>query len=46
MKRQFCLDLFDVGNFKETIFSIFDKHAPIEQKYLQASETPYDKGIT
>ena len=29
---------FDVSNFKETIFNIFDKHTAIKQKYLCANE--------
>ena len=37
----FAFDQFDVSNFKETIFNIFDKHAPIEQK---KSNPFYDKG--
>ena len=32
--NNFAFDQFDVSNFKETIFNIFDKHAPIKQKYL------------
>ena len=35
-----AFDQFDVSNFKETIFNIFDKHAPIK-KYLPANETPF-----
>ena len=30
-----------MSNFKETIFNIFDKHAPIKQKYLRANEAPF-----
>ena len=37
----FAFDQFDVSNFKETIFNIFDKHAPIKQKYFWASEAPF-----
>ena len=37
----FAFDQFDVSNFKETIFNIFDKHASIEQK---KSNPFYDKG--
>ena len=32
---------FDVSNFKETIFNIFNKHAPIKQKYIRTNETPF-----
>ena len=32
---------FDVSNFKETILNVFDKHAPVKQKYLRASEVPF-----
>ena len=37
--NNFAFDQFDVGNFKEAIFNIFDKHAPIKQKYLRANES-------
>ena len=30
-----------MSNFKETIFNIFDKHAPIKQKYLRANEASF-----
>ena len=44
--KNFAFDQFGVGHFKETILNIFDKHAPIKQKYLRANEAPfYDKGI-
>ena len=33
--NNFAFDQFDAGNFKETIFTIFDKHAPIKQKYFK-----------
>ena len=36
-----AFDQFDVSNFEETIFNIFDKHAPIKQKYLPANESPF-----
>ena len=39
--KNFAFDQFDVSNFKETIFNIFDKHAPIKQKYLRANEAPF-----
>ena len=34
---------FDVSNSKETIFNIFDKHAPIKQKYRRVNEAHYMK---
>ena len=34
---------FEVSNIKETIFNIFDKHAPIKQKYLRVNEAHYMK---
>ena len=37
----FAFDQFDVSNFKETIFNIFDKHAPIKQKYFRTNEVPF-----
>ena len=39
--NNFAFDQFDVRNFKETIYDIFDKHAPIKQKYLRANEAPF-----
>ena len=39
--NNFAFGQFDVGNFKETIFNIFHKHAPIKQKYLRANEAPF-----
>ena len=39
--NNFTFDQFDVTNFKETIFNIFYKHAPIKQKYLPANEAPF-----
>ena len=33
--NNFTFDQFDESNFKETIFNILDKHAPIKQKYLR-----------
>ena len=42
--NKFAFDQFDVSNFKETIFDIFDKHAPIKQKYLRANEVPFMTG--
>ena len=37
----FSFDQFDVSNFKEKIFNIFDKHVPIKQKYLRVNEAPF-----
>ena len=34
--NNFAFDQFDVSNFNETIFNIFDKHAAIKQKYYRA----------
>ena len=39
--NNFASDQFDVSNFTETIFNIFDKHAPIKQKYLRPNEAPF-----
>ena len=39
--KNFVFDQSDVSNFKETLFNIFDKHAPIKQKYLRANEAPF-----
>ena len=39
--NNFAFDKLDVSKFKETIFKIFDKHAPIKQKYLRANEAPF-----
>ena len=39
--NNFAFDQSDVSNFKETMFNIFDKHAPIKQKYLRANEAPF-----
>ena len=38
--NNFTFNKFDVGTFKETIFNIFDKHAPIKQKQVQLQWTP------
>ena len=32
---------FGLSNFKKTISNIFDKHAPIKQKYLRDNEAPF-----
>ena len=34
-------DHFDLGNFKETIFNIFDKRVSVNQKYLWANEASF-----
>ena len=40
--QSFCsLNETDLGLFKESIFSIFNKHAPIKKKYLRANEAPF-----
>ena len=39
--NSFVFDQCDVSNFKETMFNIFDKHAPMKQKYLRANEAPF-----
>ena len=41
--NNFAFDQFDISNFKETIFNIFDKHVPIKQKYLQENEVSLTK---
>ena len=38
--KNFTFDQFDVSNFKETIFNIFDKHASIKQ-ILSADKVPF-----
>ena len=37
----FSLNETDLGLFKESIFCIFNKHAPIRKKYLRAKEAPF-----
>ena len=40
--QTFCsLNETDLGQFKESIFCIFNKHAPIRKKYLRANEAPF-----
>ena len=40
--QSFCsLNETDLGLFKESIFCIFNKHAPIRKKYLRANEAPF-----
>ena len=36
------LSTTDLEGFKKTVFSIFNKHAPIRRKYVHANEAPYD----
>ena len=37
----FAFARFDVSKFKETAFNIFNKHAPIKQKYHRVNEVPF-----
>ena len=40
--QTFCsLNETDLGLFKESVFCIFNKHAPIRKKYLRANEAPF-----
>ena len=40
--QTFCsLNETDLGMFKESVFCIFNKHAPIRKKYLRANEAPF-----
>ena len=40
--QSFCsLNETDLGLFKETIFCIFNNHAPIRKKYLRANEASF-----
>ena len=40
--QTFCsLNETDLGLFRESIFCIFNKHAPIRKKYLRANEAPF-----
>ena len=40
--KSFCsLNKTDLGVLKESIFCIFNKHAPIRNKYLRANEAPF-----
>ena len=34
-------DTKDIYSFKETILSVFNKHAPIKNKYIRANEAPF-----
>ena len=31
----------DLKTFKETVFCIFNKHAPMKRKYIRANEAPF-----
>ena len=31
----------DINSFKETIFSVFSKYAPIKKKYIRKNEAPF-----
>ena len=39
--NNFAFDQFDISIYKETIFNILDKYAPIKQKYLRVNEAPF-----
>ena len=40
--QSFCsLNITDLGLFKESVFCILDKHAPIRKKYLCTKEDPF-----
>ena len=40
--QTFCfLNKTGLGFFKESIFCIFNKHAPIRKKYVRAKEAPF-----
>ena len=34
-------DTKDINSFKETILSVFNKYAPIKEKYIRANEAPF-----
>ena len=34
-------NIADLNTFKETVFCIFNKHAPMKRKYVRANETPF-----
>ena len=43
---KFDFDTSDLEGFKNTIFCIFNKHAPIKRKYVRANEAPFmTKGL-
>ena len=39
LKRNF--NYTDLRTFKETVFNIFNKYAPIKRKYVRANEAPF-----
>ena len=39
LKRNF--NYTDLGTFKETVFNIFNKYAPIKRKYVRVNEAPF-----
>ena len=39
LKRNF--NYTDLRTFKETVFNVFNKYAPIERKYVRANEAPF-----
>ena len=38
---KFYFDASDLEGFKNTIFCIFNKHAPVKRKYIRANEGPF-----
>ena len=40
-KSFYFLNETDLGLFKESIFCIINKHAPIRKKYFRANEAPF-----
>ena len=34
-------DYTDLRTFKETVFHIFNKYAPVKKKYVRANEAPF-----
>ena len=39
LKRNF--NYTDLRTFKETVFNIFNKYAPVKRKYVRANEAPF-----
>ena len=39
--QSLCSSEVDLGFFEDLIFHIFNKHAPIKEKYLRANEAPF-----
>ena len=39
--QSLCSGEADLGFFKDSIFHIFNKHAPIKKKYPRANEAPF-----